>query len=192
MFYGSSTAIFDRPILQAPSWIRSLFLVCAATFVIILSGRIAIPLFFTPIPIVLQSHVCLMMGILLGRRLGSISVALFLMLGALDFPVFSQGLGGLAVLLGPRGGYLVGYLVATWVTTYLIEQKRLSSPQLKTIAMGVGNLVIYLCGLPQLALFVGVEKAFLLGMAPFLAGDLIKLFMAYRLMKGVGIRPVID
>lgn len=181
-----------QPVSQPASWVRNFFLVCTATLMIILSGRIAIPLFFTPIPLALQPHVCLLMGILLGRRLGSISVALFLLLGALDLPVYSQGLGGFSVLLGPRGGYLIGYLLATWVTGYVIEKKQLSSPRLKTIAMGIGNLVIYLCGLPQLALFVGIEKVFLLGMLPFLAGDLLKLFIAYRLMKGVGIRPVID
>lgn len=190
MTYHPSVVVWGAS--PSTSWIRNFFLVCAAAFLIILSGRIVIPLFFTPIPIALPSHVCLLMGALLGRRLGSLSVALVLLLGALDFPVFAQGLGGFSVLLGPRGGYLIGYLMATWVTGYLIERKQLSSPRLKTIAMGVGNLVIYLCGLPQLALFVGVERVILLGMVPFLAGDLIKLFIAYRLMKGVGIRPAID
>lgn len=184
-YYASKMATVQTP-SQTPSWVRDFFLVCAATLMIALSGRIAIPLFFTPIPIVLQSHACLLMGALLGHRLAAISVALFLFLGVLDLPVFSQGIGGFSVLVGPRGGYLIGYLMATWVTSYLIERKQLSSPQLKTMAMGVGNLVIYLCGLPQLALFVGVEKVFLLGMLPFLAGDLFKLFIAYRLMKGVG------
>jgi biotin transport system substrate-specific component len=159
------------------------FLVCCASLLIALSGRVAIPLPFTPVPIALQPHMCLLMGALLGRRQAVAAVALFLGLGACGLPVFSQGLGGFAMFLGPRGGYLMGYLAAVWVVGFLIEKKQLFSPRQKTLAMGLGNLVIYACALPQLSLFIGVERVFLLGMAPFLVGDLIKLFAAYRLLK---------
>jgi len=128
---------------------------------------------------------CLLTVALLGRRLGTISVALFLFMGAVGLPVFSLGGAGIPILLGPRGGYLIGYLLAAWVTGTLIERQRLSSPRLKTLAMGVGNLVIYACGLPQLALFVGAERVLVLGMVPFLAGDLLKLFIGYRVLKSV-------
>jgi biotin transport system substrate-specific component len=87
--------------------------------------------------------------------------------------------------LGPRGGYLIGYLLATWTAAAIIEKKRLPTPQLKTLAMGVGTLVIYACGLPQLALFVGAERVIMLGMLPFLAGDLVKLFINYRVLKSL-------
>lgn len=172
---------------QSHSGLKSLFLVMGATLLIALSGQISILLPFTPVPIALQSHVCLLMAALLGRRLGSVSVALFLMMGALGLPVFSLGGAGLPILLGPRGGYLIGYLLATWITGTMIERKRFSTahptPAFKTMAMGVGTVVIYACGLPQLALFVGASQVFLLGMLPFLAGDLVKLFISYRLMK---------
>ena len=188
MSYYTSAVASSQP----KSWIRDICLVGIATLLIVVAGRIAIPLPFTPIPLAIQGHVCLLIGALLAPRLSLISVGLFLLLGSLDAPVFSEGKAGFAMLLGPRGGYLIGYLMATWITGYLIQKKQLSSPRLKTLAMGVGNLAIYECGLPQLALFVGVEKVFLLGMLPFLAGDLLKLFMAYYLMKGVGTPRVID
>lgn len=165
------------------SGVKNLLLVLGATFLIALAGRISIPLPFTPVPIVIQTHVCLLMAALLGRRFAVSSVALFLILGALGLPVFAMGGAGLPVLLGPRGGYLVGYLLATWLTATLIEKHNLSSPRLKTFAMGLGNLMIFACGLPQLAIFVGAEKVFLMGLLPFLPGELIKLFICYRLIK---------
>lgn len=165
------------------SRIKNLLLILGATFLIALAGRISIPLPFTPVPIVIQTHVCLLMAALLGRRFAVSSVSLFLILGAMGLPVFAMGGAGLPILLGPRGGYLIGYLLATWVTATLIERYNLSSPRLKTLAMGLGNLMIFACGLPQLAVFVGVEKVFLMGMLPFLPGELIKLFINYRLIK---------
>jgi biotin transport system substrate-specific component len=177
----NSTAIIQA---ENHSGLKNLLLVLGVTFLIALSGRISIPLPFTPVPIAIQNHVCLLTAVLLGRRLGTLSISLFLLMGALGLPVFAMGGAGLPILLGPRGGYLIGYLLAAWVTATLIEKRQLSSPRLKTLAMGLGNLVIYACGLPQLAIFVGVEKVMLLGMVPFLAGDLIKLFISYRFIKG--------
>lgn len=161
--------------------LKQLWLVLGATFLIALSGQISIPLPFTPVPLTLQVHVCLLMAALLGRRLGTLSVAFFLLLGAMGLPVFSMGGAGWPILLGPRGGYLVGYLAGAWMTGTLIRPS--STARFKALAMGVGNLVVYACGLPQLALFVGAERVFMLGMLPFLAGDLIKLFISYRLVS---------
>ncbi len=170
---------------ESHTGINKLLKVIGATLLIALAGQVSIPLPFTPVPLALQPHMCLMMAVLLGRKLGTLSVALFLFMGVMGLPVFSLGGAGLPILMGPRGGYLIGYLLATWVTAALVERRQLSSPRLKTLAMGLGNVVIYACGLPQLALFVGAERVFLLGMLPFLAGDLIKLFISYRILKRV-------
>ncbi len=169
--------------LENKSFLKQVVLVVGATLLIVLSGRISIPLPFTPVPIALQSHVCLLMGVLLGRKMAVASVILFLVMGAAGLPVFSLGAAGFTHLLGPRGGYLIGYLLGTWAVATLIERRRLWSPREKTLAMGLGTLLIYACGLPQLALFVGAERVIMLGMVPFLAGDLIKLFISYRMVK---------
>ena len=169
--------------LENKSFLKQALLVIGATLLIVLSGRISIPLPFTPVPIALQSHVCLLMGVLLGRKMAVASVILFLVMGAAGLPVFSLGAAGFTHLLGPRGGYLIGYLLGTWAVATLIERRRLWSPREKTLAMGLGTLLIYACGLPQLALFVGAERVIMLGMVPFLAGDLIKLFISYRMVK---------
>ena len=165
------------------SWMRSLLLVIGGSFLIALFARISIPLPFSPVPIALQGHICLLLGALLGSRKGSLAVLAYIAQGAMGLPVFALGKAGIAVLLGPTGGYLMGYLAATWVTGYLIERSVSKSLRGAMVAMTLGNLVIYLCGLSQLALFVGVQRVFFLGMLPFLIGDGLKLILAYQALK---------
>ncbi|HEY5235031.1 MAG TPA: biotin transporter BioY, partial [Rhabdochlamydiaceae bacterium] len=99
--------------------------------------------------------------------------------------VFAFGHAGLPILLGPRGGYLIGYVLGTWVTGYLVERSGSKNLRQAMLAMVIGNLLIYLCGLSQLSLFVGIERVFLLGMLPFLLGDSLKLIVAHRVLKAL-------
>lgn len=157
---------------------RDFALVLLASFVIALSGQIAIPLWFTPIPLATQNTVVLLMAALLGARRGSAATFAFLVQGAMGLPVFSNGLAGAAVFLGPRGGYLIGYLIASYVVGYLVESRKNAAA-----AFVAGNLVIYLCGASYLATFVGVSKAFLLGIVPFIIGDLLKSTVCVKLLR---------
>ena len=77
---------------------------------------IAIPLPFSPVPIVLQNFFILLIALVLGPRMGTASVALYLLLGALGLPVFAGGRGGFAHFYGPTGGYLAGFLLSAWIT----------------------------------------------------------------------------
>ena len=169
--------------IQEKSWLTNLLLVVGGSFLIALFARIAIPLPFSPIPINLQGHICLLLGVLMGKRLGTLAVLLYVLQGAFGLPVFAFGHSGLPILLGPRGGYLMGYILGTWLTGYLVERSGSKNQRQTMLAMVVGNLGIYLCGLSQLSLFVGIERVFYLGMLPFLIGDSIKLFVAHRVLK---------
>jgi biotin transport system substrate-specific component len=178
--------MFQQAVLDLPrtsSWTRTLFLVIGGSLLIALFARISVPLPFSPVPMALQGHICLLLGALLGSRIGSLAVLTYLIQGALGLPVFALGKAGFPVLLGPTGGYLMGYLAATWITGYLIERSGSKSLRQAMLAMTLGNLVIYLCGLPQLALYVGVQRVFFLGMLPFLIGDGLKLILAYKALK---------
>lgn len=165
------------------TWFQKFFIAIGASCLIALLSRISIPLPFSPVPLALGPHICLFLGALLGSRLGAWSVLVYLIQGAMGLPVFALGQGGLAVLMGPRGGYLVGYLVAAWLTGYLTEKSNATTFRQLFTAMAIGNLVIYFCGLSQLSIFVGVEKAFFLGVAPFIIGDFLKLTVASNLLK---------
>lgn len=137
---------------------------------------------FYPVPMTLQTLVVLLLGVSCGWRLGAATVAFYLAQGAMGLPVFAgtpeKGIG-LAYLMGPTGGYLVGFLLAAVVTGWLAERgwdRRLPS----TLALLVlGTLAIYLPGLLWLGTLFGWDQPILAwGLYPFLFGDALKIALA--------------
>ena len=162
---------------------REIGIVLFSSLLIALFAKVAIPLPFTPVPIATQMNVVLCLSMWLGSRRAAASVFAFLLEGAVGLPVFAGGIGGLAVFLGPRGGYLIGYLLAAAVTGYLAERMTQRSPLKAFLAMLAGNGLVYLIGASYLATFVGPVKAVLLGVAPFVFGDLVKLAISVKLLS---------
>jgi biotin transport system substrate-specific component len=166
------TQVIERPIL------KDFTLVILASFLISLCGQLSIPLWFTPVPLAMQNTAVLLVSALLGAKRGSAAVFAFLFQGACGLPVFSGGLGGMHMFFGPRGGYLIGYLVASYLVGYIVEKYK--SP---ITALSVGNLAIYLFGASYLATFVGPSSALLLGVAPFVAGDILKTVVGLKILQ---------
>jgi len=135
-------------------------------------ARISLP--FTPVPITMQTFAVLSAGLLLGRTLGSASMALYLMLGVAGLPLFSLG-GGLSYLAGPTGGYLIGFLLAAYLIGYLTERGWDRSYRRCLAAMLAGELAIYLPGLLWLSRLTPPDALFKMGLWPFIPGDLIKI-----------------
>lgn len=165
---------------------REIGIVLFASLLIGLFGKVAIPLPFTPVPIATQMNVVLLLSMWLGPRRAAASVFAFLVEGAIGMPVFAGAIGGPAVFLGPRGGYLIGYLIAAAVVGYFAEKMNDRSPLKAFWAMLAGNGLVYLTGASYLATFVGPMKAMMLGVAPFILGDLIKLAVSVKLLSSFG------
>lgn len=180
MFKIETAAIQNRSLL------KDIFVVLGGSLLISLFAHVSIKLPFTPIPISLQPHVCLFLGAFLGSRRGSLAVLAFLLQGGMGLPVFATGTAGLLVLLGPKGGYLLGYVVAAFVTGYLIENGKTKTPRLTVLSMVAGNLIIYTFGLLHLSNYLGWKGAIIFGMLPFLIGDMIKLALSYQALKTFG------
>ena len=166
----------------------------AITFIgfVTLSAWVRIPLPFTPVPVTLQTFFVLLSGAMLGRKIGSLSMIGYVALGAFGIPVFTTQLG----LLGPTGGYLIGFIIAAWVVGNLIERgKSFVRCDLKWLvfSMGVGSLIILLIGMLQLSIFLncGLKKAFLIGVLPFLPGDSFKTILAGIVYYKMGLKPQI-
>jgi biotin transport system substrate-specific component len=159
-------------------------LVVAGSVLTVLAAHVSIPLPFTPVPITGQTFAVLLVGAALGSRRGAASMALYVAQGLAGLPVFAGGKAGLAVLLGPTGGYLIGFIAAAFVTGWLAEPSWDRRPLTTALAMVLGNLVIYLVGVSWLAVFVGISKARLLSMIPFLPGDLLKILLATAALPG--------
>lgn len=164
--------------------LASAALVVVGSVLTALAAQVSIPLPFTPVPITGQTFAVLLVGAALGSRRGAASMALYLAEGLAGLPVFAGGKAGLAVLLGPTGGYLIGFIAAAFVTGWFAERGWDRRPLTTALAMVLGNVVIYLFGVSWLSVFVGVAKAPLLGMIPFLPGDLLKIVLATIALPG--------
>lgn len=178
-------AVWPRPAdRKAASLTRDLTLILAFSLVNALCAQIAIPLPFTPVPITGQTFGVLLTGALLGPRLGALSLLLYLIEGAFGLPVFAPGspLLGAARLAGPTGGYLLSYPFAAGLIGYLATRGWDRKPATMLLAMLLGSMVIFVCGMLQLAHFVGLAHAFGKGVLPFLPGDIIKALLAAGLL----------
>jgi biotin transport system substrate-specific component len=150
---------------------------------------IAIPI--GQVPVVLQNYFIFLSGLLLGSRWGPASVAVYILVGACGLPIFSVGRGGIGHILGPTGGYLLGYLPAVYVIG-LVSERRPWRVLYDVAAMVCGSIIIYACGVPWLKQVAGLSfaKAFALGMNPiFLAADTVKIVAAIPVTRAL--RPVI-
>ena len=138
-----------------------------------------------PVPIVLANFFVILAGLLLGWRWGVTSVAIYLLLGTAGLPVFTSG-GGVAALIGPTGGYLMGYLPAAALAGAISGDGR---PRLvrDIAAVAAAVLVLYAAGIPWLKLSTGMEwnAALAAGMIPFLPGDAVKAAAAVAVLRAV-------
>ena len=155
-------------------------LVVFGTLLLAISAQFKIPLY--PVPITGQTLVVLLIGMTFGARLGGITMAAYLFEGALGLPVFAGGASGTAILMGPTGGYLFGFLLASVAMGYLAERGMGRTAVSTVAAMIIGNCVIYVCGALWLANFIGFGQAIAAGVLPFLYGDTLKLIIAAVLM----------
>lgn len=135
-----------------------------------------------PVPIVLQNLFVFLTGLLLGKKWGTIAVATYLLAGVCGLPVFSGGRGGIGHVIGPTGGYLVGYLPAVFLIGVVAEKGR-GRAVFDLAGMLLGTAVIYGLGVPWLKLVtgMGISKSLTVGMVPFLLGDAIKIAVAIPL-----------
>lgn len=133
-----------------------------------------------PVPITGQTFAVLLTGALLGSRRGALSQLSYLAIGATGIPYWFAlgGPPGIARLLGPTGGYLIGFVAAAFVVGWLAERGWDRKIWLAIPAMLAGNIVIYVFGLLRLAQFVPQEALLQTGLYPFIIGDAIKLVAA--------------
>jgi biotin transport system substrate-specific component len=161
---------------------KAFLLAVAGSAVLTLSAKIQVP--FYPVPMTMQSMVVLMIGAVYGSRLGAATLGLYLLQGAFGFPVFASG-GGLAYMAGPTGGYLAGFLAAAFLAGVLVERGFGRTLFGLFGVMALGHVVIFACGHAWLAMLVGVEKAWLAGVAPFWAATLLKTALGAAAMQGL-------
>lgn len=151
---------------------------------------IQLPLPFSPVPITLQTLFVLIAGAMLPVGWAAASVGLYLGAGAIGLPVFAGGARGLSVFIGPSGGFLIGFLLSATITSLICSRLR-RKDRFKTLplllTLIIGTLVIYAIGLPWIAINLGWDLRIAVANAvvPYLAGDVLKIIVAFAAAKGM-------
>jgi len=165
---------------------KSMVIIALMTAILCCFGPFTIVLPFSPIPISLASLALYLSAYLLGRKRAVICCLIYLLIGVIGIPVFSSFSAGPSKLFGPTGGYLLGYLVMTYISGLFIEQNR-SHKFMQILGMAIGTCSCYLIGTLWLAFQSGMTllAAFLVGVVPFLPVDCIKIVFACILGKSL-------
>lgn len=160
--------------------------VVAVAVLTALAAQVRIPLPFTPVPITGSTFAVLLGGAALGMRAGAASQLLYLAMGAIGLPVFTEASGGIEVFAGATGGYLVGFVLAAGLVGWLAERRYDRRFVTAVWLFALGNLVIYAVGVPWLMAVTGFgpAEAVSKGALPFVIGDLLKIAAA------AGLTPV--
>jgi len=161
---------------------KDIVLVSGFSLLTALSAQISF--WIGPVPITGQTFAVLIAGILLGSVRGAFSQFFYLLVGLTGLPFWFAAGGslGIARLVGPTGGYLIGFVAAAFLIGKLAETGWAKTIKTAILAMAVGNIVIYLFGLLWLAHFLPLKGLFVAGLYPFLPGDLLKILLAGLLL----------
>ena len=146
---------------------------------IALGSWISIPFF--PVPLTLQTLFVLLAGAILFRY-AAIPVALYILLGMLGLPLFHNGVAGIGVLLGPTGGFLIGFVPAALIAGIGFEHQ---SAGIRILGIAGATIAIYTCGIAWLMISTGLAlvPAIIIGMLPFIPGDIVKAYAAYNIAE---------
>ena len=172
--------------LKEISLLKNLFLAIFATIILAISAKVKIPLLWSPIPMTMQTFVVLSIGIAFGWKLGLFTVTLYLAEGIAGLPVFAgtpeKGMG-IVYFTGPTMGYLIGFLVAVYLTGFFNFDNNFFK-NFSRLLFSVS--FIYLLGLIWLGSLIGWDKpVFKLGAQPFLLAELFKILLLALLMPAV-------
>jgi biotin transport system substrate-specific component len=153
----------------------------SAAFIGLISLGAWVSLPFFPVPLTLQTLFVLLAGMIM-KRFAVIPVSLYVVLGALGLPVFHSGVAGFGILLGPTGGYLLGFICAALVVGLAYEY---TSVPIRITGLFAGTCIIYTCGITWLmySLSEGIIPAVMAGLIPFIPGEVIKMYAAYTIEK---------
>ncbi|MEQ8371192.1 MAG: biotin transporter BioY [Alphaproteobacteria bacterium] len=178
------------PVMRA---VRAALLALVGAQLLWLSAKTQVP--FWPVPLTMQPLAVMLLGLAFGWRLAVATVILYLAQGAFGMPVFAgtpaRGIG-LAYMMGPTGGYLLGFALAAAAIGAIVGRARGATSMAfhisVVLALVAGILAIYVPGYLWLANFVGFAKAWTLGVWPFIVGDVIKAAIAAALAFAVHLR----
>ena len=185
-YYSTRKNVFER--LQDASTATKLLMSFMMACFTGLMAQVIIPLPWTPVPITAQTFAVLCSGLLLGKKYGCLSQILYIVLGVAFIPWFGGMTGGLETLLGSTGGFLIGFIIASYFIGAITEKyAKARNFTRMAVVIGIANFaLIYIPGLAGLALWysltqgasIGLVDLLMMGLVPFIAGDIVKILGA--------------
>jgi biotin transport system substrate-specific component len=164
------------------SAVTNVMLVIAGSALIAIAAQIALDVPFSPVPLTMQPIAVLLVGVVLGAKRGAAAATLYLVEGMSGMPVFAQLHGGAMWLTGLTAGYLWSYPLAAFVAGWFSERNWGSTVIRALAGMLCALAVIYVGGWSWLAILTGARNAFVAGVAPFVAADIVKIAVAAALL----------
>lgn len=167
--------------------VRELSYISLFATIIAVSGYITIPIPFSTVPVTAQTLAVMLAGGLLPVGQATVSILVFLLMGAVGLPVFSGGTAGLGIIVGKTGGYLIGFVAGAALIS-MLKGKKASFLRLLTVNAIGGIIVVYAFGILWLNYVtkLGISKAIIFGALPFIPGDIIKIIVAALITKRLG------
>ena len=181
-------SIFLNPIgnLSLDSSIFNISAILIGSFLIAILAQINIPVPFSPVPITGQTAGVLLVGALLGPRMGTLSICAYMLEGALGLPVFTGFKGGLIVFAGPTAGYLWGFIPAAFIMGRAAESGFTSRLTLSLLFCTAASLLILCLGTLYFLIFqINISDAIKIGFYPFLFGDIVKSAVVAMILAGI-------
>ena len=162
---------------------KSLLTAYTALFIALIAAASWISVPIPPVPFTLQTMMVLLCAAVM-KRYAVIPVILYIVLGCLNLPVFSNGIAWIGILFGPTGGYFLGFILAALVAGYLYESKK---GVMHVVGLVFATIIILLCGVAWLFLSteMTITAAIFAGFIPFIVGDSIKLVLAFYIARWV-------
>ena len=189
-YYSARKNVFER--IQDASTATKLLMSLMMACITGIMAQIIIPLPWTPVPITAQTFAVLCSGLFLGKKYGCLSQILYIVLGVAFIPWFGGMTGGLDIFLGSTCGFFIGFVIASYFVGYITENySKARNFTRMAVTIGIANFaLIYIPGLAGLALFmsmqgtpVGITDLLMMGLVPFIAGDIVKILGAASVSK---------
>ena len=161
--------------IESSNIFKKITLIIFGTLLLTISAKIKIP--FYPVPMTMQTFVVVLIGITLGWKLGLITIFVYLFEGAIGLPVFAgtpeKGIG-INYMMGPTGGYLVGFIISVFIAGFVNLNKNIF---VKFLLISLSIFAIYITGVPWLAYLAGWEIAYVWGIKNFLLAEVFKIII---------------
>ena len=164
------------------TYLKYILLIVFGTILLAVSSKIQVP--FWPVPMTMQTFVVFIIAMAYGWKLSFITLIAYLIEGAIGLPVFAKG-GGLLYLTGPTAGYLYGMAIAAGVMGYLADLGYGQTIIKCIFPLLIGTIIVFVLGVGYLSTIIGLEKALVAGLLPFIPSELFKIALALFIIPSI-------